>query len=136
MKTGKLVFLLCILLLPALFCSACRGRKKNENRLTPKEGLETFIMALENGDAENAVQLVCEDGRENFSKVMKELDRNDIIATGLQFRQEAYALTEESDKMAIFWSENSKIYLVLMLEKSMWRVDPQRTDEMNAETSY
>ena len=92
-----------------------------------------FVMAQENADRKTVVSLVVSKYREDFKAIVESLSRDDLIATGLQFREEKYILDERTSAMAIFWSESSKLYLVMMLEDGLWRIDPKKTDEMNAD---
>jgi len=121
-----------ILVICLVFGQGCRGSKKVPS-LTPEEGLETFIMAQENADATTLIQLVVSAQRENFTALLAQMSPEDMVATGLGFRQETYQLQERHGDIATFWSTTANMYLVLALEDGMWCVDPLKTDEMNAE---
>jgi len=99
----------------------------------PEDTLAAWIAAQEAGDFGWTMSLVVEEQREAFQQAVDEMATDDLISSGLQFRDEAYALEFQDQKMALFWSDAAKLYLVMTHEDGEWRVDPARTDEMNAQ---
>ena len=127
---------LCFGILAAMALSGCRRGRKQEkaSRSAVEEALDQFIAAQENGDRDTVLDFVVSEHREAFKQILDGLEHNDVVATGLQFREEEYKLEETTEQMAIFWSQKSNLYLVMMREEGLWRVDPKRTDEMNADS--
>ena len=113
--------------------SGCRRNRARDRtrRSTVESVVDAFIEAQEQGDREGILDFIVARDRKTFKEVLQGLDDSDIVATGLQFREENYQLEELSDDMAIFWSPSAKLYLVLVLEEDTWRIDPGKTDEMN-----
>ena len=136
MRNKLLAAWLCLVLCSALLLAGCRrGRTQQKARRSAvEEALDAFITAQENGDRDSVLDLVVSEHRQAFKTILDGLEHNDIVATGLQFRQEEYRLEETTEQMAIFWSEGSKLYLVMYREDGIWRIDPKRTDEMNADS--
>jgi len=90
-----------------------------------------FIISQENADYVTVCDLVTKDSRASFEQVLNQLEKDDLIATGLQFRQEDYKLQENTDDLAIFYSEASQQYLVMVKEDGLWKIDPKKSDQMN-----
>lgn len=105
-----------------------------EPALDPEDTLAAWITAQESGDFGWAVSFVAADQQQAFAEAVEEMSRDDLVASGLQFRDEAYALEFADDRLAVFWSAPAKLYLVMVREEDgKWRLDPARTDEMNAQ---
>lgn len=101
---------------------------------TPEDTLEAWITAQEQGDFSWAASFVVKAQQEAFQQTVEEMSSDDLIAAGLQFRDEDYRLDFSDEKLAVFWSETARLYLVMQHEDDgRWRVDPAKSDEMNGQ---
>lgn len=103
------------------------------DNLGPEDVLEGWITAQEQGDFGWAMTFLTESHKEKWLTLSDEMSGDDLTSSGLQFRQDAYALSFADDRLAVFWSDTAKLYLVMTREASGWKIDPDRTDEMNHE---
>jgi len=128
--TTMLLFILCI----GIFAGGC-GCSRNRNKVIHREvitdTIKNYILALETGDKEKAVALIISGQRDIFERNLEEATRDDMISSAIDFVERAYSLQELDEKLAIFWSEPQKEYLVLSLENKNWLINPEITDEMN-----
>ncbi len=107
---------------------------EDETTLSPEETLAAWIAAQEAGDSGWALRYVVESQHEAAAAAMDQLASEDLVASGLQFREEDYRLDFRDDHLAIFWSSVAHLYLVMVKDgDGRWKLDPSRTDEMNAE---
>ena len=110
-----------------------RTRPANESSWTPVETLEAFIDAQEAGDIDAIARLITSESRTEFEETARGMTHDDLVAAGLQFRQEEYRLEEQTKESAVFYSPTSALYLAMSREDGRWRVDPARTDKLNRE---
>jgi hypothetical protein len=110
-----------------------RPRPPQPEAWTPVETLESFIEAQENGAIGKVVEFIVRDAREDYEENTRGMDHDDMVAAGLQFRQEQYRLEETRDDVAIFYSPVSALYLGMTREDGRWKIDPKRTDKLNKE---
>lgn len=110
-----------------------RPRPAQAEQWTPSETLEAFIEAQESGAIDKVVEFVVEDAREDYEENTRGMDHDDMVAAGLQFRQEQYRLEETREEAAVFYSPVSALYLAMSREDGRWKVDPRRTDKLNRE---
>jgi hypothetical protein len=110
-----------------------RARPAQASDWTPEETVEAFIEAQERGDAAAAGAMITIEARSEFEETTRSMEHDDIVAAGLQFRQEKYRLEESAATSAIFYSTGSALYLAMTREENRWRVDPLRTDQLNRE---
>lgn len=130
-KTICLAILVIVLAIPLLTSGCSLSRSRVSHREIVSDTLKNFINYQEEADVEKVVSLVVADQQEVFRRNLKEATRDDMIQSAIRFREENYQLQEVDEKVAVFWSELSKSYLVLTLEDSNWLINPQATDEMN-----
>lgn len=103
--------------------------------LGPEDVVAAWITAQEEGDFGWAMSLLVESSHEEWMTMSDEMSTDDLISSGLQFRQDDYQLSFADDRLAVFWSDLSKLYLVVVREGKAWRIDPAKTDEMNHQAS-
>lgn len=123
--------LVIVLAIPLLTSGCSLNRSRVSHREVVSDTLKNFINYQEEADVDKVVSLVVADQQEIFRRNLKEATRDDMIQSAIRFREENYQLQEIDEKVAVFWSEPSKSYLVLTLEESNWLINPQATDEMN-----
>lgn len=100
---------------------------------TPAGALEAYIRAQEFADWSTTADYLADASQDDFDEASEEMDDEDLIETGLRFREEDYHLDSSDDSIAIFYSKKVSQYLVMTREDGRWRVDPRRTDAMNLE---
>jgi hypothetical protein len=105
----------------------------NPSVLGPEDVLEAWITAQEEGDFGWAMTFLSAAHQDHWLKMSDEMSTDDLISSGLQFRQDDYQLSFSDDHLTVFWSDDAKLYLVLTREVGGWKVDPDKTDEMNQE---
>lgn len=104
--------------------------------LSPEETRDAWIAAQESGDLGWALTFVAEDQQQAFEQATEDMTEDDLIASGLQFRQEDYQLDFADEHLAVFWSDNARLYMAMVRERDgRWRLDPRRTDELNLEAA-
>lgn len=101
--------------------------------LGPLDVLEAFTQAQEAGDFGWAQSHVVESARHDWDELAAQMSEDDLVSAGLAFREEAYRLDFQDEKLAVFWSDVSRLHLVMTREDGAWRIDPRKTDEMNVE---
>lgn len=100
-------------------------------RLSPEDTLEAWVTAQEEGDFGWAMTFLVESRQAEWEQAAEEMSTDDLIQSGLQFRDEDYQLEFTDSKLAVFWSSEAHLYLVMTREGDRWKVDPGQTDEMN-----
>jgi hypothetical protein len=100
---------------------------------TPAETLEAFIQAQENGDLVKTTTFVAKAAQEEFAAAAHGMTKDDLVATGLQFRGDQYHVEEVGKVVATLYSAHAALYLGMTKEEGRWKVDPRRTDELNRE---
>ena len=110
-----------------------RQRPPEPESWSPVETLEAFIEAQESGEVSKVSDFVVKEARADFEEQSRGMAHDDMVAAGLQFRQENYRLEETHDDHAVFYSPGSALYLVVSKEDGRWKIDPKRTDKLNKE---
>lgn len=102
-------------------------------KLGPVDVLEAFTSAQEAGDFGWAQSHVVSSARGQWDDLAEQMSEDDLISSGLAFREEDYQLDFQDEQLAVFWSSGARLYLVMSREDGAWRVDPKKTDEMNVQ---
>jgi len=97
------------------------------------DAFQYYVDCQLEGDIDTIASMVLPSHRESFTDAAAGLDEDALIAAGLNFKQEEYALAEELEDRATFLSQRSGLYFVLTRERGEWFVDAARTDFMNGE---
>lgn len=132
-----LLSVLLVAVLLALHASrtpAPRERPAAPEQWTPAEALEAFIETQEAGEVDRVAEFVVKEARADYEENTRGMAHDDMVAAGLQFRQEQYRLEEIHGDAAIFYSPVSALYLGMTREEGRWKIDPKRTDKLNKES--
>ena len=128
--TWTMLFVM-VLTITILGCGCRRNRNRVTHREVVSDTLKNFIKYQEEADKDKVVSLVVEDQRDIFKRNLEDATRDDMIHSAIEFEEYNYQLQEIDDKVAVFWSESGKTYLVLTIENEKWLINPGATDEMN-----
>jgi len=130
-RTIYTMLLVMVLTITILGCGCRRNRNRVTHREVVSDTLKNFIRYQEEADKDMVVSLVVEDQREIFKRNLEEATRDDMIHSAIEFEEYNYQLQEIDDKVAVFWSEPGKSYLILTIENGKWLINPGATDEIN-----
>ena len=122
-----------LVVLHATRSTEARPRPAQPEQWTPLETLDAFIEAQETGELTKVGEFIVKEARADYEENSHGMSKDDMVAAGLQFRQEQYRLEEQRDDVAIFYSPGSALYLALTKEDGRWKIDPKRTDKLNKE---
>jgi hypothetical protein len=100
---------------------------------SPAETLEAFIRAQENGDLDKTKSFVAKAAQAEFAEASHGMTKDDLVATGLQFRGDQYQVEEVGKVVATLYSAHAALYMGMTKEEGRWKVDPHRTDILNRE---
>lgn len=106
---------------------------KYQEDWTPQEALTHYIESMEEGDLPAVADMTMDRDRDELLRQTEGQTRDDLIAAGLDIRQEEYRLEESSEEKALFFSPRSSLYLAMSREEGIWKVDVTRTDDLNGE---
>lgn len=118
---------------PVVVSNATAPPTEDPTELGPLDVLEAFTAAQEAGDFGWAQSHVVSTARGEWDELAQQMSEDDLVSSGLAFRQEDYQLDFHDERMAVFWSSSSRLHLVMTREDGAWRIDPRKTDEMNVE---
>ena len=130
-KVTYTILLTLTLIIPLSGCGCSRSKNRANQREVVSHTLKNFIKYQEEADKEKVVSLVVEAQRDTFKRTLEDASRDDMIQSSIEFMEYNYQLQETDDKIAVFWSESGKNYLIITLEDGKWLINPKATDEMN-----
>lgn len=100
---------------------------------TPQDALTHYIESMEEGDLPAVADMTMDKDRDELLRQTEGHTREDLIAAGLDIRQEEYRLEEAAADKALFYSPRSGLYLAMTREDGIWKIDVSKTDDLNGE---